>query len=107
MLLHVATTADWSARTDRDYRPDGYAGDGFVHCCDESQLAGVVDRYHQGRDDLVLLTIDPAGLTSDVVWEDTTGRGERFPHVYGPIPLVAVVAATPMRCSTGSSVNRT
>lgn len=92
MLIHVATTEDWEARTADRYQPAGLAGEGFVHCCVAGQLAGVLDRYYQGREDLVILRIDPAGLTSDVVWEDTTGRGERFPHVYGPIDTAAVVA---------------
>jgi uncharacterized protein (DUF952 family) len=26
--------------------------------------------------------------------EDLTGSGEAFPHVYGPIPVHAVIAAT-------------
>lgn len=95
MLFHLATADDWDARTADHYRPAGLADEGFVHCSDRHQLPGVIERYYQGRDDLVLLTIDPAGLTSDVVWEDTTGRGERFPHVYGPIPLAAVVAVEP------------
>ena len=97
VLFHVATAADWAARSADHYRPAGLATDGFVHCCDQGQLPGVVHRYYRGRDDLVLLTVDPGGLTRDVVWEDTSGRGERFPHVYGPIDLVAVVAVTGWR----------
>ncbi len=96
MLFHVATVEDWEARSAADYRPAGLATEGFVHCCDAGQLPGVLDRYYRGRDDLVLLTIDPAGLTVDVVWEDSTGRGERFPHAYGPLALGAVVATGPL-----------
>lgn len=96
MLYHVATVEDWEARSATDYRPAGLAGDGFVHCSSADQLPGVLDRYYRGRDDLVLLTIDPGGLTADVVWEDTTGRGERFPHVYGPLALAAVVGTEPL-----------
>jgi uncharacterized protein (DUF952 family) len=96
VLHHVATVAEWEARSDAGYAPAGLAADGYVHCAADGQLAGVLDRYYRGRDDLVLVTIDPAGLTADVVWEDTTGRGERFPHVYGPIPPAAVVAVEPL-----------
>lgn len=96
MLLHVATVEDWEARSAADYRPAGLATEGFVHCCDDRQLAGVLERYYRGRDDLVLLHLDPAGLTVDVVWEDTSGRGERFPHVYGPIDTAAVVGREPL-----------
>lgn len=101
VLLHLATAEDWAARSEVDYRPAGLADEGFVHCSVERQLPGVVDRYYRDRDDLVLLHIDPAGLTADVVWEDTTGRGERFPHVYGPIAVGAVVAVEPLRVDDG------
>ena len=29
--------------------------------------------------------------SADVVVEDTTGGGEQFPHIYGPLPIDAVV----------------
>lgn len=99
MLFHIATVADWDARDETGYRPAGLADEGFVHCSVDRQLPGVIERYYQGRSDLVLLTIDPAGLTADVVWEDTTGRGERFPHVYGPIALASVVSFRPLNDS--------
>ncbi len=92
MLYHVATAADWASRSDAHYQPGGLVDEGFVHCATAGQLDGVLQRYYVDRRDLILLTIDPAGLTVDVVWEDTTGRGERFPHVYGPIDLTAVAA---------------
>ncbi|MEM9566011.1 MAG: DUF952 domain-containing protein, partial [Actinomycetota bacterium] len=95
MIYHVATEEDWATRTDADYRPAGLAVEGFVHCSVAGQLAGVLDRYYRDRSDLLLLTIDPAGLTSDLIWEDTSGRGERFPHIYGPIDLAAVTDAAP------------
>ena len=102
MLLHIATAEDWEARSGLHYRPAGLVDDGFVHCCDRSQLAGVLDRYYRDRDDLVLLHLDPAGLTVDVVWEDTTGRGERFPHVYGPIDAAAIVGVEALTTGPGS-----
>ena len=41
----------------------------------------------------MLLRIDPALVTSPIVVEDLVGSGVEFPHVYGPIPVAAVVDA--------------
>ncbi len=63
--------------------------EGLIHCWWPRQLAGVVERYYQGRDDLVLLTLDLGAFIKTLVEEDS-GNGELFPHVYGHIPLSAV-----------------
>lgn len=96
-LLHVALRGELeAARGGTHYAPSGFADEGFVHCCRPGQLAGVLARYFRGRDDLVLLELDPAALDAAVVEEDTTGRGERFPHLYGPVPWRAVQRESPL-----------
>ena len=41
---------------------------------------------------LVLLTVDPSLLGSQLIVEDPfPGAPQRFPHVYAPIPVAAVV----------------
>lgn len=94
-ILHLAALSDWEQRAGDHYEPAGLEHDGFVHLCSRDQLAGVAERYYQGRDDLVLVTVRTDRLNSPLVWEDTTGSGERFPHLYGPLPLAAVVAVAP------------
>jgi uncharacterized protein (DUF952 family) len=59
-----------------------------------------------GRTDLVLLTIEPPLLDAPVVWEDLEGEGEDYPHVYGPIPRSAVIAARPYRPGADGSFPR-
>ena len=68
--------------------------EGFVHCSDPGQVAGVLGRYYAGHDrDLVLLTIDPERLSAPLVREvGNPATGEEFPHVYGPLTPDAVVA---------------
>ena len=50
-------------------------------------------------DTLVLLTVDPALVPSEIVWEPPApGVDDLFPHVYGPLPVAAVnLAATWIR----------
>jgi glutathione S-transferase len=96
-LLHVALRDELeAARGGSHYSPAGFPDEGFVHCCRPGQLAGVLERYFRGRDDLVLLELDPAALDARLVEEDTTGRGERFPHLYGPVPWRAVQRESPL-----------
>ncbi len=45
---------------------------------------------------MVLLVLDPARVGAEVRVEDLVGAGEAFPHVYGPIPLGAVVGVSPV-----------
>ena len=40
---------------------------------------------------LVLLCLDETRIESEVLYEGSTEDGPRFPHVYGPINLDAVV----------------
>jgi uncharacterized protein (DUF952 family) len=97
-LYHVAVEAEWEARSSNHYRPAGFGNEGFVHLSAADQLAETLHRYYRGRDDLVLLTIDPGRIEAALVWEDLYRSGAEFPHVYGPIDLSAVVVATPLAC---------
>ncbi len=106
MLHHAATRADWDARTETDYRPAGLATEGFVHCSTAEQLPATLARHYRGRDDLVLLSLDVGALTSDLVWEDTSGRGEAYPHIYGPIPIQAITAVETVAVDEGGSIRR-
>lgn len=105
------------------------AEEGFIHASsDQAQLDGVAGRFYADETRaLVVLTIDVARLDSPVVLEpavapdpDTrpdagadarpdagpgAGTGdaapERFPHIYGPVPVDAVVDVTVYRGVSG------
>ena len=64
---------------------------GFIHCSFEEQVAATFDRFYAGRNDVVLLVIDPSRLAAEVRVEDLTDTGEAFPHLYGPLELDAVI----------------
>ena len=92
-LFHITTRAEFeAARPSGEYRPQAFGREGFVHCSRGSQVAATAARIFRGRDGLVLLEIDPARLTCPVVDENLEGGQELYPHVYGPLPLRAVVA---------------
>lgn len=65
--------------------------DGFIHFSTAAQAAETAAKYFAGRTDLVLVTVDAAQLA--LMWEPSRG-GALFPHLYGPLPIAAVVAVT-------------
>ena len=94
-IFHIANTRDWlQAKQDGEsYQCASLESESFIHCCESQQLAGVVQRYYEGVDDLILLMIDPDKLTAALIRENTVGGSELFPHVYGPLDLAAIVSA--------------
>lgn len=96
MIYHIAATADWEQAIQAgEYRANSLATQGFIHCSDAHQVLRVANALYRGVRDLSLLRIDPDKLTSRVVYENTSGGTEPFPHVYGPINLEAVVHVYP------------
>jgi uncharacterized protein (DUF952 family) len=73
------------------YVPEAFHVDGFVHCSYRHQLPDVAGRHFAGRSGLVLLEIDRSKLACKVVDENLEGGTEMYPHVYGPLPMAAVV----------------
>jgi uncharacterized protein (DUF952 family) len=82
------------------YLPSTFAADGFIHCSpsDEVMLAVANRFYADGDDELVVWTVDEDALVAEVRWEPPDHGPQpgvpddvRFPHVYGPIDVRAVV----------------
>lgn len=90
LIYHLAEPDDWTSRSNA-YQPGAFPEEGFIHCSTAGQLEKVRARHFPGRHDLVVLIIDTSGLGHQVVYEDLDDTGEEFPHVYGPIPLDAIV----------------
>ncbi len=100
MIYHFCPRGDWPP-PDSAYTPAGYADDGFVHCSFLHQIAATATALYRGREDLVILSIDEAGLP--LVVEDCYDAGEEYPHVYGPIPVASVGAVTAFPCRPDGS----
>lgn len=90
MIFHLAR----GEPPEGDYVHPSLRTEGFIHCSTAAQLPATVERHYPGVADLVVLSVDPDRLAGELRWEESNG-GERFPHVYGPIPAGAIVATTP------------
>lgn len=109
-VRHLALLRDWEAAGRSGAYSGAYsvstrgadlAGVGYIHASRPQQLAGVRDRFYGDVPDeaLVVLDVDVAALGERgvaVVEEPGDPRdpaGERFPHIYGELPLDVVTPA--------------
>jgi uncharacterized protein (DUF952 family) len=99
-IYHLAIAADWAAA---QARGEAYAmstlgvtlaHQGFVHCSFADQVQHIADLVYRDRSDVLLLTVDTGRLTSPIRVDQVGDRA--FPHVYGPVDLVAVVGVRPL-----------
>jgi uncharacterized protein (DUF952 family) len=99
VLVHLCGAEEWRmAQTNGEHRPESLEAVGFVHLSTREQVHLPANRLYAGRTDLVLLHIDPARLSSPVRWETgvaTDPDGMVFPHLYGALPVRAVINVTP------------
>jgi glutathione S-transferase len=97
MVYHLAISTDWDEAllSGQEYRTSTVgvtlAEQGFIHCSFADQVQATADRFYAGRSDVVLLTVDPALLTSPIRVDEV--GVDAFPHVYGPLNPSAVRSA--------------
>lgn len=92
VFYHVTTAADWEAAKEKgEYIHSSLEAEGFIHCSQEHQVAGVLERYFDGKTDLVKLVIESDKLTSKYVFDWSKSTADTFPHVYGSINIDAVI----------------
>jgi uncharacterized protein (DUF952 family) len=105
-IYHITTRDAWRrCQAQGRYQPKEFETEGFIHCSYVHQLLDVAERLFKGRNGLVLLVIDRSRLSCKVVDESSPDAPELFPHVYGPLPLEAVVEIVPFpRQSNGAFV---
>ena len=95
-IYHLALRHAWEAtgQEGEPYRRStidrSLDDEGFVHCSYRDQVQGVADRFYRGRTDVLLLTIDVSRVEAEIKTENL------FPHIYGPLPIEAVVRVQPV-----------
>jgi uncharacterized protein (DUF952 family) len=99
MILHITTRTDWNAALlAGKYAAPSLVKEGFIHCSTIEQVTDTASIFFKGHKGLALLCIDETKLAAELKYEAPAGGGahdssvgERFPHVYGPINLNAVI----------------
>jgi len=102
MIFHLTDSPTWATSVAAGEHTGSTRGitlseEGFIHCSTEAQWPATVERFYATAADLLLLHIDEARLTAPLVYEQLNDAPEPFPHVYGPIPVAAVVEVQRLR----------
>lgn len=101
VLVHLCGLGEWAAAQAGGHLcPDSLHSAGFVHLSGPEQVHLPANRLFAGRTDLVLLHIDTDRLDAPLRWEPgvpTDPASMLFPHLYGPLPVAAVLDGTAYR----------
>lgn len=77
--------------------------DGYIHLSSAEQLTETIDKHFGSQTDLYVAAVDLEPLGSAIRWEPSRG-GQLFPHLYGELPLSAVLAHGPLERAEDGSV---
>ena len=91
LIYHIVTPETWEKFKDEyDYEAESLTTEGFIHCSYRSQLDEVLARYYKNAGKVLILSINPHLLTSELIAEPSTNR-EIYPHIYGKINKTSIV----------------
>ena len=88
----ILTAAQWA-----QFMADGVfhgapvdLADGYIHLSTLDQVQGTLDKHFAGQENLVIAEVDLTLLKDVIKWEPSRG-GALFPHIYGDLPMHAIV----------------
>jgi uncharacterized protein (DUF952 family) len=97
MIYHLTEPARWAQSQLEGVHTGSSRGveladEGFIHASTGTQWRATRERFYGDLPELLLLHIEESLLgDSEVVYEQLGDAPEPFPHIYGPVPLAAVV----------------
>lgn len=91
-IFHICRRDEWNAaRVAGRYGGSSQdAADGFIHFSTGEQVVASAAKHRAGQAGLVLVEVSVSALGSALKWEPSRD-GKLFPHLYGALPLSAVV----------------
>ena len=93
IIYHITTQQEWNAaKPSGSYSATSLKDEGFIHCSEDRQIAGVLQRFFKGKINLLKLSIDTTKLKHQLIYEWSPSIADTFPHIYGPINTDAVIA---------------
>ncbi|HYD29308.1 MAG TPA: DUF952 domain-containing protein [Azospirillaceae bacterium] len=97
VIYHMCRAEEWAAAQATGLYPGSSqdAADGFVHFSTAAQVVESAAKHRAGQTGLLLLAVDAGTLEPALRWEPSRG-GQLFPHLYGPLPVPAVISVDPL-----------
>ena len=100
MIFHITTASAWTdAQLLDEYSVFSLISEGFIHLSTPEQALGSAARFYDDVAGLVLLQVDESRCLAELRWEPPAhdpSSDARFPHLYGPLNLDAVIDARPL-----------
>lgn len=95
MIYHITTHALWDKALNEgkdkgSYSHPTFAAEGFIHCSTREQVLETLEAHFQQEKEVLLLVIPEKQVKNILKWE-VSRNGQEFPHLYGRIPLAAIV----------------
>lgn len=107
MIYHIASAQSWQEQLEnQSYQDASLISEKFIHASEDYQINGVLDRYYQGHNNLVILMIDALKLASPLKYESSPSTGELFPHVYGEINRDSILGIMPLAQSDDFTIEK-
>ncbi len=92
IIYHFTKKSEWQkGKSQNAYESPSLATEGFIHCSTFEQILRSANKHAANQQDMVLLKIDTEKLTSKLVFENTSGGTEPYPHIYGVLNPAAVI----------------
>jgi uncharacterized protein (DUF952 family) len=92
LIYHITQRSAWEqAKANGQYTAPSLSTEGFIHASTLEQVIGTANLLFHGQSGMVLLVIDGQRLEHELRYEEAPGTGQKFPHLYGPLNLDAVL----------------
>ena len=92
IIFHMCAKIEWQAAKVAGVYKGSFqdVADGFIHFSTAYQVIESAAKHRAGQSGLVLLSVDTDSFDEILRWEPSR-EGALFPHLYGPLPLAAVI----------------
>jgi len=101
MIYHAIAKSEWEkVKQNDEYIHPSLENDGFIRFSLLEQVISIAYyMYSSSENEILLLEVDEKKLASKVLHEDLKLHG-RYPHVYGPVNMDAIVNVYPLERET-------
>jgi len=90
LIFHICTEQSWNDQKNSPvYIHSSLESENFIHCSEDHQVQGVLQRYFHGQSDLIILTINSSKVYPKIQYDEAP-NGEVYPHIYGPLNKDAI-----------------